>query len=78
MSYLGKGPLKEKEAHLKLLQSTLENVKKHLVKGDKNKLGVVKDLLKDIVKVIKDAKEEAKELVHISMRTTSKASAKDK
>ena len=78
MSYLGKGPLKEKEAHLKLLQSTLENVKKHLVKGDKNKLGVVKDLLKDSVKVIKDAKEEAKELVHISMRTTSKASAKDK
>ena len=78
MSYLGKGPLKEKEAQLKLLQSTLENVKKHLVKGDKNKLGVVKDLLKDSVKVIKDAKEEAKELVHISMRTTSKASAKDK
>ena len=78
LSYLGKGPLKEKEALLKALHSTLEGVKKHLVKGEKNKLGVLKDLLKDSVKVIKDAKEEAKELVQISMRTTSKASARDK
>ena len=78
LSYLGKGPLKEKEALLKALHSTLEGVKKHLVKGEKNKLGVLKDLLKDSVKVIKDAKEEAKELVQISMRTTSKAFARDK
>ena len=78
LSYLGKGPLKEKEAQLKTLHSTLESVKKHLVKGDKNKLGAIKDLLKDCVQVIKDAKEEAKELVQISMKTTSKASAKDK
>eukprot|EP00435_Cladocopium_sp_Y103_P000214 s4807_g1.t1 len=78
LSYLGKGPLKEKEALLKALQSTLESVKKHLVKGEKNKLGLIKDLLKESVKVIKDAKEEAKELVQISMKTTSKASAKDK
>ena len=45
------------------------------MKGDKNKLG---DLLNDSVKVIKDAKEEAKGPAQISMKTTSKASAKDK
>ena len=68
--------MKEKEAMQKLLESTLEKVKQHLVKGEKNKLQVLKELLAEAVKVVKDAKEEAKELVQISMKTQSKASCK--
>ena len=60
----------------KLLGDTLEKVKQHLVKGEKNKLQVLKNILTEAVKVVKDAKDEAKELVQITMKTQSKASGK--
>lgn len=59
---------------MKALQDALDNLKKHLVKGDKLKLGKVKEVSVDTLKLLKDAKEEAKELVQISFMTQSKAS----
>jgi GTPase involved in cell partitioning and DNA repair len=76
MGYLSKTSMKEKEAMQKLMENTMEKVKQHLVKGEKNKLQVLKDLLAETVKVVKDAKDEAKELVQITMKTQSKASGK--
>lgn len=73
---LSKTSMKEKETMQKLLGNTLEKVKQHLVKGEKNKLQVLKNLLTEAVKVVKDAKDEAKELVQITMKTQSKASGK--
>ena len=76
MQYLTKQVLKDKQAQLVSLEQTLEKVKKQLAKGDKGKLVAVKDLLKEAVSAIQEAKEEAKELVQISMRTRSQASKK--
>ena len=55
---------------------TLEKVKKQLAKGDKGKLQAIKDMLKEAVAAIQEAKDEAKELVQISMRTKSQSSKK--
>jgi hypothetical protein len=52
----------------------LDNLKKHLANGDKLKLEKVKEVLVDTLKPLKDAKEEAKELVQISFKTQSKTS----
>jgi hypothetical protein len=76
MGYLSKTSMKEKEAMQKLMENTMEKVKQHLVKGEKNKLQVLKNILTEAVKVVKDAKDEAKELVQITMKTQSKASGK--
>jgi hypothetical protein len=59
---------------LKALQDALDNLKKHLANGDKLKLEKVKEVLVDTLKPLKDAKEEAKELVQISFKTQSKTS----
>ena len=72
--YLTKAALKEKEASLSDLGAALKTVKNHLAKGEDNKLDRLKQVVLDAVKALKDAKEEAKELVQISMRTHSKAS----
>ena len=72
--YLAKSALKEKEQVLKSLTSTLETLKQHLGKGEKNKLPKVMDVMVVAAKVVKDAKEEAKELLQISMKTQSKVS----
>eukprot|EP00435_Cladocopium_sp_Y103_P000802 s8261_g1.t1 len=53
--------MKEKESMQKLMENTMEKVKQHLVKGEKNKLQVLKDLLAEAVQVVKGAKDEAKE-----------------
>ena len=74
--YLAKPALKEKEKMLKALQDALDSLKKHLAKGEKLKLEKVKEILLDTLKVLKDGKEEAKELVQISFKTQSKASKK--
>ena len=66
----------EKEAQLSKLETTLGKVKKQLATGDKGKVNTTKDLLKEAVATISDAKEEAKELVQISMKTQSKSSRK--
>ena len=76
MKYLTKPAFKEKEAQLAKLEATLGKVKKQLAKGDKGKVSITKDVLKEAVATISEAKEEAKELVQISMKTQSKSSRK--
>eukprot|EP00435_Cladocopium_sp_Y103_P007758 s3875_g2.t1 len=76
IQYLTKPALKKKETQLSKLEATLGKVKKQLAKGDKGKIITSKDLLKEVVATISEAKEEAKELVQISMRTNSKGSRK--
>ena len=76
--YLSKAAKKEKEQQMKDLESTLGKVKKHLGKGEgpstEANLKAIQDLLKAAVHSISEAKEEAKELVQITMETTSKSS----
>ena len=76
MNYLAKSALKDKQQQLVCLETTLEKVKKQVAKGDNGRLQAIKDLLKEAVSVIQQAKEEAKELVQISMSTKSQASSK--
>ena len=78
--YLSKTVLKEKEEQLVLLENTLGKVKKHLGKGegpcaDAN-LKAIQDVLKIAVQAMTEAKEEAKELVQITMKTTSNKSSR--
>ena len=78
--YLSKGALKEKEEQLVLLENTLGKVKKHLGKGEgpctDASLKATQDVLKIAVQAMTEAKEEAKELVQITMKTTSTKSAR--
>ena len=74
MGYLSKPALKQKEDMLKTLQKSFNQVKDILLKAEKTKVSKMKDLLKEAVAVVKDAKDEAKELVQISMKTGSKSS----
>ena len=74
MKYLSKPALKDKEAQLSKLEATLGKVKTQLGKGDKGKVSITKDVLKEAVATMSEAKEEAKELVQISMKTQSKSS----
>ena len=53
----------------------LKSTKKLLEKGNKNKVEKLKEHLVDAVSCMKDAKEEAKELVQIGMKALSKASS---
>jgi hypothetical protein len=76
MQYLTKPAFKEKETQLSKLETALGKVKKQLAKGDKGKVNITKDLLKEAVATMSEAKEEAKELVQISMKTQSKSSRK--
>ena len=76
MQYLTKPAFKEKQAQLSKLESTLGKAKKQLAKGDKGKVNISKDLLKEAVATMSEAKEEAKELVQIIMKTQSKRSRK--
>ncbi|CAK9031114.1 Uncharacterized protein SCF082_LOCUS19502 [Durusdinium trenchii] len=69
MGYLSKPALKQKEDMLKTLQKSFNQVKDILLKAEKTKVSKMKDLLKEAVAVVKDAKDEAKELVQISMKT---------
>ena len=78
MNYLGKQALKEKEATFKALNDSMQKVKNTLVKGDKNKIEKVKALLVDSVKAVNEAREEAKELVQITLKTHSKAASSKK
>lgn len=75
-NYLTKSGLKQKECVLKSLGTTLASVKQHLAKGENNKLAKVKDVILEAAELLKEAKEESKELVQISMKTHSKASKK--
>ena len=75
---MGKQALKEKEATFKALNDSMQKVKNTLVKGDKNKIEKVKALLVDSVKAVNEAREEAKELVQITLKTHSKAASSKK
>ena len=74
VGYLSKPALKQKADMLKTLQKSFNQVKDTLVKAEETKVSKMKDLLKEAVAVVKDAKDEAKELVQISMKTGSKSS----
>ena len=74
--YLTKAGLKGKENNLKALEKALQSVKQHLAKGEKSKLKALKDVLLEGAEVLKEAKEESKELVQITMKTQSKAGSK--
>ncbi|CAL1166958.1 unnamed protein product, partial [Cladocopium goreaui] len=60
MQYLTKPAFKEKETQLSKLETALGKVKKQLAKGDKGKVNITKDLLKEAVATMSEAKEEAK------------------
>ena len=76
LGYLTKAGLKGKEDILKALEKALQSVKQHLAKGEKSKLKALKDVLLEGAEVLKEAKEESKELVQIIMKTQSKAGSK--
>ena len=61
MKYLTKPAFKEKEAQLAKLEATLGKVKKQLAKGDKGKVSITKDVLKEAVATISEAKENMAE-----------------
>lgn len=73
MNHLTKTGIKEKEAVLKDLASQLKVVKDTLAKGDKIKLEKAKEVVLDSVRVLKDSRDQAKELIQITMRTASRA-----
>ena len=74
--FFTKAGLNAKEGILKTLDQSLKSVKLHLAKGEKNKLQKIKEVVLEAGEVLKEAKEESKELVQISMKTQSKASKK--
>ena len=71
--YLSKQSCKEKQEVFSGLGKKLALTKKILEKGGKNKLEVVKQHLLEACACMKEAKEEAKELVQLSMEALSKA-----
>lgn len=75
MNHLTKSGIKDKELVLKGLVRQLSLVKETLAKGEKIKLEKAKEVVLDSVKMLKDSKDEAKELVQITMRTASRAAS---
>lgn len=73
--YLSKQSLKDKKEVLASLETMLQTTKKYLEKGEKNKVENLKAHLLEAVSCMKEAKEEAKELVQIGMKALSKASS---
>lgn len=73
--YLSKASKGDKEQVLQQLSKMLQSTKKVLEKGEKNKLEAVNLHLKEGVALLKDAKDEAKELVQLSFKAASKASS---
>ena len=72
--YLSKASLKDKQAMLEQLAKMLKSTKSLLEKGEKAKPEVLKKHSLVVVACIKDAKDEAKELVQFSHKANSKAS----
>ena len=76
--YLSKASKGDKEQVLQQLSKMLQSTKKVLEKGEKNKLEAVNLHLKEGVALLKDAKDEAKELVQLSFKAASKASSSNR
>ena len=74
--YLSKQSLKEKVDCQKTMEDALAQLKKSFAKGDKCKLETLKKEIILCAAAVKDAKEEAKELVQISQKALSKATTK--
>ena len=68
--------MKDKQAMLEQLAKMLKSTKSLLEKGKKAKPQVLKKHLLVVVACIKDAKDEAKELVQFSHKANSKAGSK--
>ena len=73
--YLSKQSFKDKQVVLDGLHEMVKKTKKLLEKGEKNKVDTLKDHILEACACMKDAKEEAKELVQISFKTESKAAS---
>ena len=73
---MSKAGLKDKQAMLEQLAKMLKSTKSLLEKGKKAKPQVLKKHLLVVVACIKDAKDEAKELVQFSHKANSKAGSK--
>ena len=71
--YLSKQSFKDKQGVLDGLHEMVKKTKKLLEKGEKNKVEVLKEHILEACACMKDAKEEAKELVQISFKAVSKA-----
>ena len=76
--YLSKASLTDKQAMLVQLAKKVKSTKTLLEKGENANVEVLKKHLLEVVACIKDAKEEAKELVQLSHKTSSKASKSSK
>ena len=72
--YLSKQSFKDKQGVLDGLHEMVKT-KKLLEKGLKNKVEVLKEHILEACACMKDAKEEAKELVQISFKAVSKAAS---
>ena len=73
--YLSKQSFKDKQGVLDGLHEMAKKTKKLLEKGEKNKVEVLKEHILEACACMKDAKEEAKELVQISFKAVSKAAS---
>lgn len=73
--YLSKQSFKDKQGVLDGLHEMVKKTKKLLEKGEKNKVEVLKEHILEACACMKDAKEEAKELVQISFKAVSKAAS---
>ena len=67
--YLSKQSFKDKQNEM------VKKTKKLLEKGEKNKVEVLKEHILEACACMKEAKEEAKELVQISFKAASKAAS---
>lgn len=73
--YLSKQSFKDKQNVLDGLHEMVKKTKKLLEKGEKNKVEVLKEHILEACACMKEAKEEAKELVQISFKAASKAAS---
>ena len=73
--YLSKQSFKDKQNVLDGLQEMVKKTKKLLEKGEKNRVEVLKEHILEACACMKEAKEEAKELVQISFKAASKAAS---
>ena len=73
--YLSKQSLKDKQNVLDGLQEMVKKTKKLLEKGEKNQVEVLKEHILEACACMKEAKEEAKELMQISFKAASKAAS---
>ena len=75
-TYMSSANLEDKLTVLKELQSQLQKVKQSLAKGPENALDDIKGLLVESAQVLKQGREDMKELTQLANKTSSKISRK--